>query len=208
MTTDILTTPRELADRSDRRTGPALAELPAHKPQHGRGIVGPLVVAFDGSPAAKDALRLSALLGRSTGCELLVACVSPPPSLAGLPFEPRATRVAAGDHRIFVRQDAYAVLAEARAALPEDLAVTFRALECESPVHALRQLALSAAADMLILGWTHHGPIGPLLHRGVARGLLRHPPCAIAVTPHDPYERRQSARSTHGGLRIPAGSEQ
>ena len=23
-------------------------------------------------------------------------------------------------------------------------------------------------------------------HRGVARGLLRHPPCAVVVTPHDP----------------------
>ena len=53
MTTDILTTPRGLADRSDRRTAPALAELPAHKPQHGRGIVGPLVVAFDARPCER-----------------------------------------------------------------------------------------------------------------------------------------------------------
>jgi hypothetical protein len=36
MTSDILTAPKELGDRSDRRTGPALAELPTHKPQHGR----------------------------------------------------------------------------------------------------------------------------------------------------------------------------
>jgi hypothetical protein len=50
MTSDILTAPKELTDRSDRRTGPTVAELAAHKPQHGRGIVGPLVVAFDGAP--------------------------------------------------------------------------------------------------------------------------------------------------------------
>jgi nucleotide-binding universal stress UspA family protein len=196
MTTDVLTTPRELADRRDRHTGPAVAEVAAHKPEHGPGIVGPLLVAFDGSPAANDALRLSALLARSTVCELLVACVFPPQSLAGLPFEPRATRIASGDHRIFVRQDAYAVLAEARAALPDDLAVTIRALECESPVDALRHLALSSAAEMLILGWTHHGPIGRLLHRGVARGLLRDPPCAITVVPHDPCDRPRPTAPT------------
>lgn len=194
MTGGILTAPREHTNHS---SGPSVAELPAHKPQRESCIGGPLLVAFDGSPPAEDALRLSALLARSTGCELLVACVFPPESLAGLPFDPRADRVAAGDHRIFVRQDAYAVLAEARAALPEDLAVTFRALERESPVDALRQLALSAAADMLILGWTHHGPIGRLLHRGVARGLLRHPPCAITVVPHDPCERPRPAATTN-----------
>jgi phosphosulfolactate synthase (CoM biosynthesis protein A) len=53
--------------------------------------------------------------------------VFPPESLAGLSYEPRATRVAAGDYRIFVREDADAVLAEARAALPDDLAVSLRA---------------------------------------------------------------------------------
>jgi hypothetical protein len=36
MTSDILTAPKELTDRSDRRTGPAVAELAAYKPQHGR----------------------------------------------------------------------------------------------------------------------------------------------------------------------------
>ncbi len=208
MTSDILTAPRQLADRSsDGRSGPAVAAS-VHKPQEGGSVVGPLIVAFDGSPTAIDALRVSALLARSTGCELLVACVFPPEWLGGLPFEPRADRLAAGDHRIFAREDANAVLSEARAALPDDLTVTFRALECESAVDALRQLARSAAADLLIVGWTDRGPIGRLLHRGVARGLLRHPPCAIVVTPRDPCQRPQGARSTADVLRIPADSEQ
>lgn len=193
MTTDILTAPRE---HTDHGTAPSVAELPACKPQHEPGVGGLLLVAFDGSPPAEDALRLSALLAHSTGCELLVACVFPPESLAGLPFDPRADRVTAGDYRIFVRQDAYAVLAAARAELPEDLTVAFRALEGESPVDALRQLALSAAADMLIVGWTHHGPIGRLLHRGVARGLLLDPPCAVTVVPHDPCDRPRTVAAT------------
>jgi nucleotide-binding universal stress UspA family protein len=196
MATDTLTAPNELADRRRRRSRPILTELAARKPHDGRSTVGPLVVAFDGSPAAKNALRLGALLARSTGCELLVACVFPPEWLAGLSYEPRATRLAAGDHRIFVRQDADAVLAQARAALPNDLAVNFHALEHESPADGLRQLALSADADMIILGWAHHGPIGRLLHRSVTRRLVRQPPCAVTVVPHDPCEPPQPAATT------------
>ncbi len=132
-----------------------------------------MIVAFDGSPAGKDALALGALLAGSAGSELLVVCVFPPESLAGISFDPRATRIANGDHRIFVRQDAEAVLGEARAVMPPDLAVTFRALECESARHGLRQLALSEGVDVLVLGSTHRGPLGRLLHRSLARRLLR-----------------------------------
>lgn len=196
MASDTLTAPNELAHRRRRRSRPVLTELAARKPG-GRSAVGPLVVAFDGSPAAENALRLGALLARSTGCELLVACVFPPESLAGLSYEPRATRLAAGDHRIFVRQDADAVLGEARTVLPDDLAVSLRALEHESPADGLRQLALSAAADMIILGWAHHGPIGRLLHRSVTRRLVRQPPCAVTVVPHDPCEPPRPAATTN-----------
>jgi hypothetical protein len=94
-----------------------------------------------------------------------VACVFPPESLAGITFDARATRVADGDHRIFVRQDAEAVLAEARGTMPDDLAVTFRAVEAESIANGLRQL-----------------------HHAIARNLLRHPPCAVVVAEHGDRE--------------------
>lgn len=148
-----------------------------------------VLVAFDGSRAGNDALALGALLARSPGCELLVACAFPPESLAGLPFEPRATRIANGDHRIFVRQDADAVLAEARATLPNNVDVTFLALECESALPGLRQLALSETVDMLVLGSTRRGQLGRLPHPSLARGVLRDPPCAVTVVSHDPRDR-------------------
>jgi hypothetical protein len=84
------------------------------------------------------------------------------------------------------------VLGEARAALPADLAVTFRALECESALHGLRQLALSQDADVLVLGSTRRGPLGRLLHRSLARGLLRDSPCALTVVSRDPRGRPRS----------------
>ncbi|MDQ2894112.1 MAG: universal stress protein [Actinomycetota bacterium] len=151
-----------------------------------------VLVAFDGSPAGNDALALSALLARSPGSELLVACAFPPESLASIPFEPRATRIANGDHRIFVRQDADAVLAEARATLPVGLAVTFLPLRCESAVRGLRELALSETADVLVLGSTHRGRLGRLLHPSLVRALLRDPPCAVTVVSRDSRDRPRS----------------
>jgi nucleotide-binding universal stress UspA family protein len=155
--------------------------------------VAQVAVAFNGSPQSRDALMLGVLVARSTGSKLVVACVFPPDSLADMTFEPRAARVARDDHRIFVRQDAEAVLVEARAALPDDLAVDYRALECESPRGGLRQLALSESIDLLVLGSSHRGPVAQLLPLGVVRSLLRRPPCALAVAPSGFRYRKHSA---------------
>src|SRR5436305_3936349 len=140
MTTDTLTARNALADRIPRSHRRLTDEPLAETSRRARAPTIHVIVAFDGSPAAKDALALGALLAGSAGSELLVVCVFPPESLGGISFDPRADRIANGDHRIFARQDAEGVLGEARAALPADLAVTFRALECESALHGLRQL--------------------------------------------------------------------
>ena len=148
-----------------------------------RAVAPRVIVAFNGSPAGNDALRLGELFGRWADAQLVVACVFPPPSLAGLPFDPRESRVAAGDHRIFVRQDADATLADAQAALPDDLDVVFSAVESESPLRGVRDLAVSAAADLLVIGSSQRGPLKRLLQRSMARKLLRDSPCALAVAP-------------------------
>jgi nucleotide-binding universal stress UspA family protein len=192
MTTETLTARTELAGRTARSRRPLAGRPPAETANPVRLSTIQVIVAFDGSPAGKNALALGALLAGAAGCELIVACVFPPESLAGLSFDSRATRIANGDHRIFVRQDADAALGEARATLPPDLAVTLRALECESVVHGLRQLALSETADLLVLGSTRRGPVGRLLHRSLARGLLRDPPCAVTVLSHDPRNHLRS----------------
>jgi nucleotide-binding universal stress UspA family protein len=205
MTTDILTARNKLAQQVPRSHRP-LADEPL--PETSRRAGAPtihVIVAFDGSPAAKDALALGALLAGSAGSELLVACVFPPESLAGISFDPRADRIANGDHRIFVLPHAEAVPGEAWAILPPHLAVRFRALECESAVHGLHQLAPSAGADVLVLGSTHRATLGRLPHRSLVGSLLRDPPCAVTVVPHDHRDRlrsesaRRNARSAAAG---------
>jgi nucleotide-binding universal stress UspA family protein len=192
MTTDTLTARNELADQIPRSHRPLADEPLPETSRRARAPTIHVIVAFDGSPAAKDALALGALFAGSAGSALLVACVFAPESLAGISFDPRVDRIANGDHRIFVLPDAEAVLGEARTILPPDLAVTFRALECQSAVHGLRQLAISEDADLLVLGSTRRGPLGRLLHRSLARGLLRDSPCALTVVSRDPRGRPRS----------------
>ena len=204
MSTDTPRTQIALAARIPRSGTPlvdhALTETP--RPVAAGGIR--VIVGFDGSPAGIGALALAARVASAMGSELLVVCVFPPESAVRIPFESRATRLGNGDHRMFVRQDAEAVLAEARAVLPPDLAVTFRAIECESAVRGLHQLAPSEGVDLLVLGATRRGPLGRLLHRSLARDLLRDPPCVVTVVSRDPRERPRSpsgelARLARGG---------
>ena len=165
-----------------------------------------VVVGFNGSPAGHDALRLGVVLARWAGAELVVACVFPPESLAGVPFEPRATRVAAGDHRIFVRQDAEAVLSEAREKLPRDMDFTLEALEGDSPVRALRRAALSRPADLLVVGATHRGRLKQRLRRTMAQALLQDAPIALAVAPRgfaETDEAHVRSRSGAGARSMP-----
>jgi nucleotide-binding universal stress UspA family protein len=194
MTADTLTARNEIADRIPRPHAPLADEPPAETSGAVRAATVHVIVAFDGSPAGTKALVLGALLAGSAGSELIVVCVFPAESLAGISFDSRATRIANGDHRIFIRQDAEAVLIEARAALPPDVAVTFRALECESALRGLRQLVLSETPDVLVLGSTRRGLLGRLLHRSLARSLLRDPPCAVTVVSRDPCDRPRSAQ--------------
>lgn len=161
-----------------------LAAAPrAGNPEGATGAVARIAVAFNGSPQSRDALTLGALVAGSTGSQLVVACIFPPESLARITFDPRTDRVAHGDHRIFDPEDAEAVLGEARAALPPDFAADYRTLECESPRSGLRQLALSESIDLLVVGSNHRPPAARLLPLGVLRGLLRRPPCVLAVAP-------------------------
>jgi nucleotide-binding universal stress UspA family protein len=192
MNADTLTAKNGLADRIPRSQRPLVDQPLTETSRHVRAARVHVTVAFDGSPASKGALALAARLAGSAGSELLVVCVFPPESAVRIPFESRETRIGNCDHRIFVRQDAEAVLGEARATLPPDLAVAFRALECESALHGLRQLVLSEGVDVLVLGATRRGPLGRVLHSSLARGLLRDPPCAITVVARDPRHRPRS----------------
>jgi hypothetical protein len=119
MSTETLTAPDELADRNQRSHGPLADELLAERPGRPRATAR-VIVAFNGSPAAKDALRLGDLLALSAGSESDLGCqvgadlqgfreirsgsarlyllISVP--VSGLGFGPPARSVTHGQHRL------------------------------------------------------------------------------------------------------------
>lgn len=88
-----------------------------------------IIVGCDGSDGAHDALRLAALLGRADRAELILASVY------------RHDR----DHAV-------ALLAEAERAVPYGTRASMRAIEARSPSRALRDLADSEGADLIVIG--------------------------------------------------------
>ncbi len=133
-----------------------------------------LVVAYDGSPSAQDALALGLRLRDPGEGSLVIACVvaSRPWHLPGRP--PSGA----------VQDEAAAMLAEARAGLPAGIPVAVRAAAASSPARGLTELAETEHADLIVVGSAKgaadDGRIG--LARTAGR-LLAGAPCAVAVAP-------------------------
>jgi nucleotide-binding universal stress UspA family protein len=129
--------------------------------------VDEIVVGYDGSDEAKDALALGLLLARTTGARLLAAYVYLP--------------VMAIDHSDLaaeMRSDAEQLLED----LPPE--VDTRIVESSSAARGLHDLAEAEGADLVVLGPSHRTPAGRLVVGSVGERLLHGSPCALAVAPH------------------------
>ena len=133
-----------------------------------------VVVAYDGSASAEDALSLALRLRDPAGGHLMLACV-----LAARPWHlpGRSSSAAAED-------EAKAMLAEARARIPAGIPVAVRVAASSSPARGLTELAETDRADLIAVGSAkgaaEDGRIG--LARTAGR-LLAGAPCAVAVAP-------------------------
>jgi nucleotide-binding universal stress UspA family protein len=132
-----------------------------------------LVVGYDGSSQAHDALALAAALVRATGDRLVLAGAYGPESVL---------REEELDRR---RAEVLAALAEAADLLPSDLNVPVerRAVAGGSAAAALQELAEHEHPRALVLGSCHRGAIGRVLIGGVAERLLHGAPCPVVVAP-------------------------
>ena len=156
---------------------PASGRLPGARPA-GDGPPGKLfdrvVVAYDGSASAEDALSLALRLRDPAEGHLVLACV-----LASRPWHlpGRPSSAAAED-------EAKEMLAEARARIPAGIPVAVRVAASSSPARGLTELAETEHADLIVAGSAKgaadDGRIG--LARTAGR-LLAGAPCAVAVAP-------------------------
>jgi nucleotide-binding universal stress UspA family protein len=143
-----------------------------------------VIVGYDGSAHARDALALGQQLCESHGGMLVLACA--------YPFEPLFDEeLAMGERNRAARMGAERLLGAARGDVTGTFLVEGRAVPSTSVAHALTELAEEEAADLLVIGSTAHAPARRIGLGDVAMRLLHGSPCAVAVAP--PGFRRAAA---------------
>jgi nucleotide-binding universal stress UspA family protein len=129
-----------------------------------------IIVAYDGTPHADDALALAQRLRDPDGTLILAY------ALIARPWHRHAP---AGET---VPDEVASALREARAGVPRGIHVAFRAPTATSPARALTELAEAEEADLVVIGSSRRATDGISLERTAGR-LLQGAPCAVAVTP-------------------------
>lgn len=132
-----------------------------------------LIVGYDGTPPAHDALALARRLVLATGAEMILANVYPGREVpvVGTGYDEA--------YLTAMRHDAERVLAEA----PTGVHAELRAIPASSPARGLHDLAEETGAEFVVLGSTHRGKLGLIAPGSTGERLLHGAPCAVAVAP-------------------------
>ena len=141
-----------------------------------------IIVGYDGSDQAKDALALGKDLSETTGAELYVAGVSLiHPVLRGGP-DP-------------LDLDAEQESAERLERAADSVDATAQPVQSSSPARGLHELAEEIEADLIVVGSSRHGHAGQTLLGNVGVALMHGSPCAVAIAPRGYAERSDRAIS-------------
>lgn len=130
-----------------------------------------IVIGFDDSDEARDALALASDLARALGAELVVASAFAP-MLAGPGVDLHS-----------IEQDYFdSVFAKAEDELG-GMAFERRELREISAPHGLDQLAEHEDVDLIVVGSTHRSSAGRVMFGSTGERLLYGAPCPVAVAP-------------------------
>ena len=150
---------------------------------------GPLIIAFDGTPAAERAIRdAAALLGRRPAVVAVVwkaglafELMELPTATIGLPAAPIDVRTALeiDEHNY----ESASTLARQGAELARELGLEADPLvvaeDPETPIaETIVSLAKERDAQAVVVGPHRHGPV---LLGSVSRDVVRHAPCPVVV---------------------------
>ena len=138
---------------------------------------GPLVAGYDGHDPGRDAVALSLPLARVLGGSIVATHVSEGPH----PFDSSRS-----DQRRALRERLGSMSEAARATLARadmDLPVTVREVSSHSAARGLHDLASAEGARLIVLGSTHHGPLGRVAVGTTGARLLIKAPCPVAIAP-------------------------
>jgi nucleotide-binding universal stress UspA family protein len=129
-----------------------------------------IIVGYDGTAPADDALALGKLIAGATGASLIAVTV--------LRYDPMWARYDIPFHELDAEQQEKLERA-ATSAGAEAQTVT-----SSSPARGLHELAEQLDADLVVLGSAQHGKVDQILAGNVAMSLLHGSPCSVAIAPH------------------------
>jgi len=128
-----------------------------------------ILVGYDDSDQAKDAVALGKQLADATGARLVVAGV--------FEFDP----MWGGPDPHF--REAEAELARKIEAAANAVGAEAEATPSSSAARGLHELAEEIGADLILVGSAHHGRLGQVLAGSVGIALLHGSPCAVGIPP-------------------------
>jgi nucleotide-binding universal stress UspA family protein len=134
-----------------------------------------ILVGFDDTARADDALAFATRVARTTGASLRLVAV--------YPYDDLGTEAADAGLRDYLQEDADAALAAAAASVDGvDIAAT-EAIADVSPSRALHAAAERCGAALVVVGSTHRGRIGRVLPGSTGERLLHGSSSAVAIVP-------------------------
>jgi len=136
-----------------------------------------VIVGYDGSQGAGDALSLARMLASAAGRELLLVCVALGAAAAAATAQGDAAGSPAVDEEVLL------------AAAPVSAEIERRVVADESVAHGLRRVADAEGASAIVVGTPERALPGRIARGTVAEQLLHGSPCAVALAPRGQAER-------------------
>jgi nucleotide-binding universal stress UspA family protein len=133
-----------------------------------------IVVGFDDSPGAEDAVAFAATVAAMTGASLRLA--------SAYPYDNVPSRGANYAYRDYLRQDCQATLDKAASEI-DGVEVVTLAIPNTSPARALHDLSERAGAALVVVGSTRRGHAGRVVPGSTGERLLHGSPCPVAIVP-------------------------
>jgi nucleotide-binding universal stress UspA family protein len=134
-----------------------------------------IVVGFDDSPGAQDALAFAAAVASNAGASVRLA--------SAFPYDDVPTRGANRTYREYLRADCQAALDRAAATIEGVVPITTEAIADTSPSRALHALSERVGAALVVVGSTRRGPVGRVVPGSTGERLLHGSPCPVAIVP-------------------------
>lgn len=145
-----------------------------------------ILVGFDDTASADDALAFAGLIARATGASLRL--------VSAYPYDDLATRASNEAFRDYLEDDVSAAL-DAAVASVADVDVATEPIADVSPPHALHAVAERRHTPLLVVGSTHRGRFGRVVPGSTGERLLHGSPCAVAIVPRG-YAKRSGDVAT------------